>query len=189
MSFKQYLTEFIQQDANTPILPHRPLLNSLQAGWESVYLEHQRQPAYETPEFSYPIYTVCIHVGAPVAVDSWSSCTPLQRRTMMTGDINVYPAHVHYWERTEQAAETIDLHLDPDLFTDAAQAFGDRPLDVIPQFAVRDPLAQHIGIALYTSLQTQADSFYAESMANALAVHLIQRYSARKLVLPVGHYS
>ncbi|MDV2993049.1 MAG: HTH-type transcriptional activator RhaR [Chroococcidiopsis sp. SAG 2025] len=55
-------------------------------------------------------------------------------------------------------------------------------VEIIPQFKLRDPLIQQIGLALKSELELEglSDRLYAESMANALAVHLLKRYSLRK---------
>lgn len=61
-------------------------------------------------------------------------------------------------------------------FVDADQ------IELTKHLHIRDPLIEHIGLALKVELESGgADSrFYAESMASALSVHLLRRYSFQK---------
>lgn len=189
MFFKQYLAEFVRQEAIAPLLPQRPLVSSSQAGWESIYLEHHRQPAYETPEFRYPIHIVSIHLRGATTVERWSERTQRQRCVVTSGDITIYPANTRHWERSDRTAEFIDLHLDPSLVMDSSGSgaipSGHESLpEILPQFAIRDPLIQQIGLSLHSELQISADPLYAEALAQALAVHLLRRYAHRPPALP-----
>lgn len=43
-----------------PILPAAPLLSSQSAGWTALHLEHHRQPAHATPDYSLPHHTIVV---------------------------------------------------------------------------------------------------------------------------------
>ncbi len=163
--------------APLPIFPQPPLRSSQQTAWTGIYLEHHQQPAYETPDYCYGWCIVSIHLGQPIVVEKWIEGEPWQRRSMVEGDIGIYPAHLRLRERCLSETQFLDLYLDPALFKRAAPEFADSPQQIAHCFAQPDPLIYQIGLALKTELEASGEKLYAESLASALAVHVLQRYS------------
>ncbi|GAQ00004.1 helix-turn-helix domain-containing protein [Leptolyngbya sp. NIES-2104] len=66
----------------------------------------------------------------------------------------------------------------------AEESFGVKSVELRQQFAMTDPLIHQIRIALRASLQQDKHEsrLYAETMANALIVHLLQRYTAQQAI-------
>jgi AraC family transcriptional regulator len=170
--------------APLPIFPQPPLLSSRQTAWTGIYLEHHQQPAYETPDYCYGWCIVSIHLGQPIVVEKWIEGEPWQRRSMVEGDIGIYPAHLRLRERCLSATQFIDLYLEPALFSQATAEFTQSPRQLSHCFAQPDPLIYQIGLALKTELETTGEKLYAESLATALAVHLLQRYGRQTSALP-----
>lgn len=90
------------------------------------------------------------------------------------------------WDRE---AEFLQLYLAPELFKQINEDWGNERIELIPQpSTLLDPLIVQIGLALKTTLETEgSDSrLYADSMTQALAIHLLSRYSTRNpAVLPL----
>lgn len=193
MSAKTLLTASRPQEyAQLPLFPRSPVLSSLEADWQGLYLEYHQQPAYDTPKHFYGWYVISIHLGHPVTVEVWSDRQRLQRKSVLPGEINIYAASRCYRERSDRDGEFIDLHLDPNCFSSAVhEAIEQDQLEIAPVFGIRDPLIQQIGLELKTELELSADRLYAELMANALIVHLLRRYSSRKVTIaePTGGLS
>lgn len=64
-----------------------------------------------------------------------------------------------------------------------AELYGKDSIELIPQLTLCfDPLIYQIAIALKTTLETDGigSKLYSDSMANALALHLICRYATHK---------
>jgi len=168
-----------------PILPTPPILSSHTARWKALHLEHHRQPAHVTPDYSLPQHTLV------VCLEYRASELKINGRTyqqMMSGNIGLAPAGQPLSTEAFGAAEYLLLAMSPQILANAVgdQIDGDR-LELTTQLFGQDPLIYQMALALRGELATnQQDSeLYAESMAIALAAHLVRRYSNRTEALPV----
>lgn len=176
--------------APLPIFPKPPTLSSQTAAWNQIYLEHHLQPAYETPEYCYGWCIISIHLGKPIVVEKWVEGSTVQCKSVMEGDIGIYPANIHYRERCLSKTQFLDVYLEPNLLNQVADDLINlQALKITPCFAHPDPLIYQIGLALKTELEVTGEKLYAESMANALSVHLLGRYANLQPVVPAGGLS
>ncbi|BAZ69664.1 putative transcriptional regulator [Fischerella sp. NIES-4106] len=99
----------------------------------------------------------------------------------------ISPPYLHRQLSWDRDAEFLLLRLEPKLFVYAVHEWIDEDhVQILPQLKIRDPLIQQIGLTLKTELEIDglSDRLYAESMVNALAVHLLRRYSTRQQKIP-----
>jgi AraC family transcriptional regulator len=166
---------------NSPLIfPAPPILASDGANWKNIQFAHFRQPACKVPEHVSPRHVICMNVGKPVrlfqAVDG-------QQETVdsVSGDVAIYPAYASQQFRWHKEAEFFNLFLEPPFLAQVGyDVFGCDRLELIPQLAtLLDPFIQQIGLALKTSLEIDGtnSNLYADSIAYALVVHLLCRYS------------
>lgn len=147
--------------APLPIFPKSPVLSSDQTTWNNIYVEHHCQPAYETPEYHYGWCIISVHLGKPIVVDKWVEGTA-QRKSVMEGDVGVYPENVRYRERCLSNTQFLDLYLHPRLLRQAAGDLVDaESLQIEPCFARRDPLIYQISLALKSELEATGEKLYA----------------------------
>lgn len=166
-------------------LPCLPLVSSAPAGWNHVQLALYRQPSYCIPEHWSPHHTICINAGASVTleqtVDGKSETTE-----SVPGDIGIYPAHLWQTFSWRQEAEFLQLYLEPELLNRlGAELYGKDRIELIPQLtSCFDPLIYQIALSLKTALETDGtgSQLYSDSMANALAAHLLCRYATHKSI-------
>jgi len=59
---------------------------------------------------------------------------------------------------------------------------------IVPSLTARDPLLQHLALVLQTSVEGEggAGQLYADSLADALAVHFLKRYAAARSASSAG---
>ncbi len=180
----------IRRNSYLQMFGQPPLLSSHQSGWRGVDLLYCREPAGEVPEhFFQQCHLLCIEtVHRPCAASKWMD-GQVQDKPITKGDVFIIPEQVRYRERWEGEIEFISLLLDSEFIEQIAQDSTDfATVELIPLFPKPDPLIYQIGLALKTALETEAITrLYAETLASALAVHLLQHYSARKITL--GSYS
>ena len=171
-----------QKNAVLQVVPRSPILRSQDIVSDILQVEHHHQPANQESECCLPNYLLSIHLGQPIQLER----TIDGRRSsncLAEGDIMITPPYLHrklFWDTD---AEFLLLRLEPKLFTSALYESVDADdAQVAPQLKICDPLIQQIGLALKTELEIDglSDRLYAESMANALAVHLLQHYSTRR---------
>lgn len=167
-------------DNESPV--HLHLLESFDVGWDGLQLIHEIEPADETPQTYLGQHFIVIALGdfrASYMLDgTWHHIDYTQ------GDIAIFPGHEAFPKtQVDREVELVELFLDPVILARTACELVDaNNIELVPQLHLRDPLIEHMGLALKTELELGgADSrFYADCMATALSVHLLRRYSTRQ---------
>ena len=163
----------------TSFLIHAPLLSSQNAGWNGLVLEHHSQPAQETPEQDLVRHSISIYLGRKNKYERWVNGR-LVKESLHYGDILINGYQRTRWHH---GGEYLLLHLEPSLVARAAADLIDADrIEIVQQFKTRDPLIQHLGLALKSELESDGmgSRVYAESLFNTLCVHLVRHYSTSR---------
>ncbi|MGL4617927.1 MAG: helix-turn-helix transcriptional regulator [Chroococcidiopsis sp.] len=168
--------------SNLPlILPHPPILASDGANWKNIGFAHFRQPPCDVPDRVSSQHVICLNVGQPVQLEQ-AVGGRYQKVGSGFGDVKIYPAYLSQQFHWDKEAEFFNLFLSPSfLATVGDDVFGSDRLELVPHLATLfDPLVGQIGFALKTSLEIDGENshLYADSLAHALVVHLLSRYSS-----------
>ena len=155
-------------------------INSRDAGWQNLILEHHQQPAHEMPEvvFEQHILVVCLSEVA----SEYKIGDRYMSKTVRKGDMILIPAKADYWNVDHNEAEFIVLSVEPRQLLDCNQEIikGDS-LELIPTFPQPDPLIYGMALALQQELIDNPDGsyLYAESMLISLNAHLLHKYASK----------
>ena len=123
-------------------------------------------------------HVVGLHTGRPVQ----ARCRldgRTQRRVQSRGDVVLVPAGASGAWDDDRASQMLLLSVSTALVQKAARGLGldGDSVALTPRLQVRDPQIQHLGWALEDELAGDpADSLYGDSLAMALAVHLVRRH-------------
>jgi len=169
------------------VFPRAPLLTSLAAGWNGIYFAHDYHLPGETPEVFAKQHGIAIftEVTTPRQVERTLD-GHFQREQVVQGDILVVPANLGHRAQWNEAGGVIYLGFDPTVFAHATYELLDPDrIELIPHFATSDHLIYQIGLALKAVLEKKGTGsrLYAETMANALIVHLLQHYTTQQPIL------
>jgi AraC family transcriptional regulator len=192
MSAEKALTiDYSQGEETSKFVSHPLLLSSHQAGWKNIHLAHYQLPAGEIPEISSLQHTIVLPF--------WKQPTEVEtvfngRYYLMQHDqaetayncIEILPAYTPISSRWNQKVEATQCYIDSTFLTHAAyESINLDRVEVKLVLQKPDPLVWQIVLALKSVLETDANNskFYAESMATALAAHLLKSYSTREHVL------
>jgi AraC family transcriptional regulator len=170
--------------ANTTasILPCSPILSSVKAGWENLFLEYHYQPSGEHDEVSAAGHSIAVFTKVEAGgLAERTLDGRVYKHSVRTGDIILVPALAGVKASWRGSSEFILLGFHPEIFPRLVdESIQAKP---IPQMGISDPLILQMGLALKQVLENNLDSrLYVETMANALFVHLIQHYSTSKPV-------
>jgi AraC family transcriptional regulator len=169
-------------------LPNLPVLSSANAGWDHMQLALHRQPAFYIPEHQPDQHVICVNLGKDLTLERTVDGTSQTIDALPLGEIGIYPAHLCRAFQWHQEAEFLQLYLEPALLARTqAELCPNCEVALMPHLDQGvDPLIYQIAIALKTSLEIDGTSskLYADVMANALAVHLVSRYSTHRPSLP-----
>lgn len=160
-------------------------LTSDEAGWSSVSLEYNHLPlAGETPKLCFDYYSISVTLGQGFQFD-WQmegvERGRVQRQMLFYGGMALVPMHHFHWGAWNQPHEGFTIGLQPELLTrNAAELLAVDQVELLPQKPLYDPLILQIGLTLKADLESQRPGgrLYVETMATALAVHLLRNYSA-----------
>ena len=180
------IIDWTENNRGSQLFPGSCLLSSHQAGWENITLEHHFLPrAWETPNVKYAQHTIITHLNPRTNLERKIGDRQ-QDYYMSVGDTAIIPADAVHQAVNKNECEGLFLGLDTQFVANIAyEAIDPDNIELVPIFIKSDPLIYHLGLALKSELEI--DYFgsrpYAESLAIALAAHIVKRYSTRKVKL------
>jgi AraC family transcriptional regulator len=125
-----------------------------------------------------------MHLGS--AVSGMCRCGgPAVRRLMQPGDIDLIPAGYGAMWQDDAPGRVLNVRLSPVVVQRAADSMQrGRSNAIPPRLQTHDPILQHLGWALVGELENGIgdDRLFAESIGDAVAVQLLQRYSGLRPV-------
>jgi AraC family transcriptional regulator len=174
----------MQTEPSTQLLdlPRLPIVSSREQAWNKIQLAHYCQPAFCIPEHIPAYHGICINAGKAVNLKQQVD-GKIEVVDSVPGEVGIYPAFLSQSFAWDNEAEFLLIDLEPILIKQLGEElYGCDRVELIPQLnSLFDPLIQQISLALKTTLETDGlgSRLYVESMANALSVHLLSRYSSR----------
>ena len=174
--------DFTNQQEAARVLPRTPLVASYHTGWKGLTFTHYCHPPHKTVEH-------CLLQHSLVIADP-KSCFQAERRldgkfkhyAHGNGRVDVIPAFLNHWTNWDREVEFSVIAICPTLLNQTNQELMQREIELIPQFAIDDPVIQQLALALKTEIQTGCMSgrLYGESLGTALAARLVQNYAVSK---------
>lgn len=165
-----------------------PLLSSASTQWDGLLIAYDHFLPGQTPEISAKQHGIVIFVNMP---------KPAQvKRTIdgrcvdeyvAQGDMVIVPADTWTQTYSDTAAGAILVSFDALVFARTIEETTEgNSIQLIPHFSTPDPLVHQIGLALKRALENAGSTsrLYAQTMTNALMVHMLQSYCAQRLTLP-----
>ncbi len=187
MSKMQPLTvDISQEDAVLQILARPPLLSSQNLEWDGIYVQHHYQPAWETPEYSYTQHMLLVHNAERAIQAERVLDGRRQSEQLGNGSIVIVPATASHQANWNQENIFTLLFLEPTRLARVAHESIDvERVELIPQFAMFDPLIHQIGLALKSEIEWNGlgSRLYVDSLTTALSIHLLRSYSGRQQTL------
>jgi AraC family transcriptional regulator len=170
------------------IFDRAPLLSSVSAQLDNLLVAYDYFPPGATPNILSKQHGLGIFIDlpAPVTTERWID-GKLRREIVRRGDAVIIPADTWHSAECNRGGGAIVVGLEPHLMLDTLNLTLDRDrLELIPHFATTDPTIDRIGISLKHALEHPGSlsRLYAESMLDALMMHLLQHYSVQNYPLP-----
>jgi AraC family transcriptional regulator len=159
-----------------------PLLSSKHQDWENILVEQFQHPSGEGKTHYSDEHTICLSLAhRPVRflqVKGGKTHTSLYGK----GDISITPAEMPFFARWEGEDHYLQIRLASRFIQNVAKETLDKhpgQLELLPEFRIRDPQIEAIGMLLLTELKQEnlGGRLYVESLANVLAVHLLRQYA------------
>jgi AraC family transcriptional regulator len=176
----------VQVDTLAQFSQWQPIVSSKERAWTGVTVEQFKLTRYETPEHCYNNHGVFIQTGGQITVTRRVN-GGLRQETYRRGDISILPMGFSCAGRAE-VDEYLAIHLEPTLVERIAPDVTAARVELTPQLKLRAPFIANIGAWLLDEAASSGASgrLYAESLATALAVHLVRHYSSANPVIREG---
>ena len=181
-------------------LPPNPfegvVLSSTSTSWQSLVVEqhHWSNGGCEVnEEAKYTQHVITVNIGRSVTAQ-YRKDGRFQGVTKPHGSISLFPSRQPFLRRVESdengASDFLYLALDPVFVSHAATDLDFYPdrVEFIEQRGQADPALGYIALALRAALQSgrSSERMYGESLALALAVHLLREYAGQPVEPPIS---
>ncbi|KAB8331766.1 AraC family transcriptional regulator [Scytonema tolypothrichoides VB-61278] len=160
-----------------------PIFSSQSQGWENILVEEFHHPPGQLKYQSEAEHAICLCLAPrPFRL---SQVKGDRRYTSLytKGDMSITPAGIPFFAQWDGNDRYLWIRI-PSHFTHkvAKEAVEIDPhqIELLPEFRVRNPSIEQIGMMLLTELKNGglAGRLYIESLTNVLAVQLLRNYSA-----------
>lgn len=177
MSLSEY-----NSSSNSQLLPPKwdcqPILSSKGLDWQDLQFDYYRHHPYVLPRHCYSQYLLKIFLSE----GKIRRCLNEEERieNIYPGDVAIIPPNTVHYASWQNEIEFILLSLQPNLLKALAMnRINCTTVEILPQFAVSDPLISGVAITLKSQLESDLTSCsdYARILCNAIEVHLYKKYS------------
>ena len=174
-----------QDESLLQVMPCPPVSTSNHLGWTAIQVQHHQPPAWENSEHSMTQHVVVVHHANHTVQAERTINRRRQEEQLDRGQIVIIPANNQHKLRWDGDGDFTLLMVDPiRLAQTAYESVNDDLVEIVPQFAMLDPLIYQIGLALKAEMESDvSDRLYAESLATLLSAQLLRHYSAWRQIL------
>lgn len=173
---------YLQTGEQRPAMARAPVLSSSPAIREGFRLERHRPGAFEAENICCLNHLVILHLEVSAELE-WTIAGTTRRDRIQPGQFNIIPAFEPYSIRSPDLGDYLVVSFEKPFFATAAAEIG-RPgsLALSPVFLGDDALIRELILGLHAEVVDGCTDggLCAESLANALAVRLVHKYSPRQ---------
>ncbi len=172
----------MSEEAILKMVPELPYLTSAKQNWSGVEVHRYRLSGAVAGgrEYSFPQLAVFLpHPDKPYR-GKLSISGDILVREISSNVVSIAPAGLVYRAFSVKPREVTAIFLNPLVFSEIARSeTGLLYPEIIPQFAIVDPLIRSIGMLLDEEMRSAHPKppSYGESLGAALAAHIFSRYA------------
>jgi len=165
---------------------NRLIAHSADVGWRSLYAAIIEEAPFDAIESGVRHPFLIYHLCHPTAVTRKISGAPRERALIGPRRICVTPAGTTAQWQHSGHPEILQVYLRDSVYATAVnEMYGCEAssAQIVPRFAVLDPLLEQLSMAIVTALQDGSvrEGLYIDTLAQMIAVHLARHHSARSL--------
>lgn len=185
--------DYSQKNASLKIFPIQPLVSSNELAWKNIYLEYHQQSSFETPIF-YPKQHIVIIHNTKVLTGEYQANGKYGSEQIDKGNISIFPANTLCKLQLYGETEFTLLAIETSFINFISCEFSNSNyVEILSKFAHPDSFIYQMTLKLRTEIEVSTNQsvnqFYAQSVANLLAVHLLQHYSQNKYSIKEYKYT
>lgn len=163
---------------------NRLIAHSTDVGWRSLYAAIIEEAPFEAVESGVRHPFLIYHLSHPTTVMRKISGASKERALIGPRRICVTPAGATARWQHSGHPEILQIYLRDSIYAAAVREMYGCDVSaaqIVPRFAVLDPLLEQLAIAIATALRdgTVQDGLYVDTLAQMMAVHLARHHSSR----------
>jgi len=167
--------------ATRPVIERSPTASSATAPWDGILLEHHETLGeLELDNVAVPDAVVVVQL-APKKTFEWRDSKGNRELTFLRGQLHVLPAMYPFAVRARQSGDFLSVSVESRFLRCAAHDLcrGPERMELTHRAPLDDPLLREIAISLKREIDAgyPGGKLYGESLASAMAVHLVRHYS------------
>ena len=180
---KRHLVIELGTGKSRPVVSRAPVLSTVGSNWHGVSLEQHRGGPVETLDFVAPHHVIVVQLEQTAHCEFRNGFGSFRPQRLDPGQVIIFPAMTPHSVRTGDIGEFLAVRLDPQFVLCAAhELIGVSELELMTGFAVSDPFLAAGALALKAEAEAGSPTgrIYAESLASAMAMHLVRHHSTRR---------
>jgi AraC family transcriptional regulator len=163
---------------------NRLVAHSQDVGWRSIYAAVFEEAPFDATEPAIGSPSLIYHLSRPTEVVRRIEDAPRERALIQPRRLCLTPGTARAQWQHSGRPEILQVYLRQSLYEAAvSELYGcdGSSAELVPRFAIVDPLLEQLAIALATALRdrTIEDGLYVDTIAQMLAVHLAREHSSR----------
>lgn len=163
---------------------NRLVAHSADVGWRSLYAAIIEEAPFEAVESGVRHPFLIYHLSHPTTVMRKISGAQRERALIGPRRICVTPAGATAQWQHSGHPEILQVYLRDSIYAAAVEEMYGcdvRAAQIVPRFAVLDPLLEQLAMAIATALRDGSvqDGLYVDTLAQMMAVHLARHHSLR----------
>uniref|UniRef100_A0A832H5N2 Helix-turn-helix domain-containing protein n=1 Tax=Oscillatoriales cyanobacterium SpSt-402 TaxID=2282168 RepID=A0A832H5N2_9CYAN len=167
-----------------------PILSSQDQGWENILVEQFQHSSGEGRTYYQDEHVICLSLASRPVRFLQMKGGKTHSSLYGKGDISITPAEMSFFARWEGDDHYMQIRIASQFIQQVARealAMNPNRIELLPEFRIRDPQIESIGMLLLAELQQEniGGKLYIDSLANVLAVHLLRQYVSDKPNLPI----
>jgi AraC family transcriptional regulator len=184
MSEQRHLLVELKTGKSRPAMSTAPVLSSNRSPWNGILLEEYSGAAVENLDVAQIRHTLVVRLGEPVSFEFKENGNSFQTVHMRPEQVSLLPAMTPFSVRTRNTGTFMVLGFDPQFLQLAAHELIDPDrMELMMNIAMDEPFLREVALALKREAEAGCPGgrCYGETLANALAVHLVSHFSTRPI--------
>jgi AraC family transcriptional regulator len=164
----------------------QPVLSSGRSPWKGILLEEYSGTAIENLDVANTRHMLVVQLDDPATVEFKENGNSFRTLHMQPGQVAILPAMSPFSVRTRNSGAFLAVGFDPQFLQLAAHELIDPDrMELLMRVAFDEPLLSHVALGLKREAEAGCPNgrCYGETLANALAVHLVSHFGSRRVNL------
>ena len=186
---QRHLLVELRTGKTRPAMTVSPVMSSCKSAWKGILLEQYPAAPVENLDVASPRHVVVVQMDEAATLEFKENGGTFRTVQIRPGQVVILPAMAPFSARSRNLGSFVAIGLEPQFLRLAAHELIDPDrMELMLRVAIDEPLLRQIALSLKAEAESGAAGgrCYGETLANALAVHLVTRFATAPVQLRDG---